>query len=157
MAEIPSWTKWIVLSLNDYIQTYINTIDPNSYLWFQDTLKPPTPPGDRYEVMYNGPDTRSQTADCNTIHIIVNCQVCTLRTLTNIEKHLMRIGNVKSMLKQCIPTYKYGSDSILDTQEQWYFLQQTSDVMVTTFGTIDPVSTIQRTTVEATYKIVVQE
>lgn len=157
MSETPSWTKWIVLSLNDYIKTYLNNIGPSDYIWFQDTLKESNPPGDRYEVMYQGPDTRSQTADCNTIFIIVNCQICTLRTLNNIEKHLIRIGNVKSMLKQCIQVYKYGSDSINDTLEPWYFLQQTSDVMTTPFGTIDPMSKIQRTTVEATYKIVVQE
>lgn len=151
--ESPSWTKWVVLSFYDYVKTYMAT----DYFWIQGTFKKANQPNDRYEIRFIGPDTHTQTADNSLLTITFNCQVVTLKVENDLEKHLKRIGKAKVMFPQCIQVYKYGSDNVNDDQTSWYMMQQISDVTVTPLGPIDPVSNVERSTVEATYKIVVEE
>ena len=148
----PSYNKWIILSLSDYIQTYFGSVD---YVWFQGMLRPKNEPTQRYEIRYLGPDIISQTQDMDTIHIAVNCQITTVKTPGDIESHLIRVGNAQTMLRQCISVYRLGSDPVMDTKTLLGNLQQISNVETTSFGTVDPVSSAERSTVEVTYKIVI--
>ena len=140
------------MSLSDYIQSQIGV---DEYLWVQGMLRPKNEPVERYEVRFLGPDVISNTIDMSTIHLTINCQITTLRTPTNLETHLMRVGKSICMLTQCISVYKYGSDPVLDDKSLFGHLQQISNVDTTSFGAVDPVSSAERSTVEATYKITI--
>jgi hypothetical protein len=144
-----SWNKWIVLSLSDYFQ---ENISPD-YYWIQGMFRPKNMSSNRIEIRYLGPDIISITQDTTVIHITINIQICTQRTPDNAEDHLCRVGNMQSILTQCISVNKYGSDPTLDDKSLLGHLQQISNVDTTSFGAIDPVSSIERSTVEATYKI----
>lgn len=146
----PSWTKWIILSLNDYTKTYFGS----DIFWIQGTEKAKNLPADRYEIRFLGPDINQVTSDETVIRLTVNCQVSTVKDTDNLEKHLMRVGKAQVYLAKCIGVYKYGSDVILDTQDRFANLQLDSDIQATTFG-VDSVSRVERTNVEAAYKIVV--
>ena len=144
-----SWTKWVVLSIAKHAQTCFL----NEYLFVQGLTFEKNKPPNRYELRYLGPDIISQTADMSAIHITLNCQISTVRSPTNIEDHLMRIGKAQDFLTTCIPVYKYGSDTVLDDKSLFSQLQQISNVETTILGTIDPVTSVERSTVEATYKM----
>lgn len=146
----PSWNKWIVLSIADYTQTYLS----GEYLWVQGTVRQKNEPSQRYELRFLGPDVITHTEDSTELHLTINCQISTVRTPDNVETHLMRVGKVQCMLAQCISAYKFGKDPVLDDRTLFGHLQQISNVDTTSFGTVDPVSSVERSTVEATYKVV---
>jgi hypothetical protein len=149
MPITPSWNKWIVLSLCKYSKGYFG----NDYLWIQGEEVDKKRPAERFELRFLGPDIISQTQDMSTLHLTVNCQIATVRTPIEIEKHLLRVGKAQCLLAQCIPVYRYGTDPILDDKSLFGHLQQISNVDTTSFGTVDSVSSVERSTVEATYKI----
>lgn len=146
----PNWTKWIVLSIAKYAQDYFGA----NNIWFQGQLKEKMSPLAKFELRYLGPDIISQTANESELEIILNCQIATQRSAANdIELHLSRVGTAQALLAQCIPVYRYGSNSAIDDGAFLNHLQQRSNVDTTSFGTIDPVSSVERSTVEAKYCI----
>ena len=153
MAHDASLTKWTVLSIAKYAQT----VFADNYLFVQGLTFEKNKPPNRFELRYLGPDIISQTADMSTLHITINCQICTVRTPDNIEDHLMRVGLAQTFLAQCIPMYKYGSDSTIDDGTQFSIMQQISNIETSILGTVDPVTSVERSTVEASYKIMIQE
>ncbi len=143
------WTKWIILSVSSYVTTFFGS----DYVWVQDNDKPTVLPPNRFELRYLGPDITCQTRNTFEFNLKLNCQIITAKQSSSIEQHLLRIGKAQKMLAKCITVYKLGSDLVIDDRTQLNSLQLNSDIMTTPFGTIDPVSSIVRSTVEASYKM----
>lgn len=146
------WMKWITLSVSDYIAKFF----VNDYVWMQDMVRPNQMPSDRYEVRYTGPDFTIVSRDSFDCELTLNCQIVTGQITNEMESHLLRIGNAQKMLAVCIPVYKFGTNPVTDTKLQLSTLQLTSGIMTTPFGSIDPVSRLVRSTVEASYKMTIE-
>lgn len=147
------WMKWIILSLSKYVQTYF----ASDYVWIQDMERKPNPPTDRYELRYMGPDFEIQQPDVTLCKLTLNCQIITGQQTNDMEAHLLRVGKALKMLAVCLPVYKYGRNATIDDKTQFNQFQLDSDITTTGFGTIDPVSRCVRTTVEASYKMTIEE
>ncbi|MDE1971185.1 MAG: hypothetical protein KGI50_06465 [Patescibacteria group bacterium] len=140
--------------MSRYMMNFLNPSNA-SFVWIQGMKRPKVEPTDRFEIKYLGPDIILQTQDMFEAHLTINCQIITVQDDT-LDKHLGRVGLVQSMFITCIPIYKYGSASG-DDGSYYYPLQLMSNIQTTGFGTLDPVSNSERTTVEVVYRMIVGE
>jgi hypothetical protein len=154
MQNEASWTKWVILSVCEHAKTHFGS---DAFYVRGLTVMEKNKPPEKYELVYMGPDIITHNQSEATIHLVINCQVSTVRTASNLETHLRRVGKAQTLLSSCIPIYRYGSDSIVDNKSRFGQLQRCSNIETLLQGAIDPVSTIERSTVEAAYKLAIEE
>ncbi len=146
-------TKWVVLSLAKYLTEFLAP----DYVWIIGTRRPNTDLSpDRFEIKYLGPDIIGQQRNYTKLELAVNCQIITLLDPMLIDRHLYRVGRAQKMLTTCIPTYRYGSNEDTDDKSEYFPLQRKKEITTTCFGVLDPSSSSERTTVEATYFVEIE-
>lgn len=150
MVNEEHFTKWLILSIAKFAQTTFGN-DKFIMSGFEDAKNEEV---EKYTLRFLGPDIIEHDKDNITMCIVLNCLVATSVTPQTSERHFIRIGKAQKLLRSCIPIYKYGSDNIIDTKARIGQLQLMSNVECANFGRFDPVSSVEKSTVEAAYKVV---
>lgn len=155
----PNWYRWFMSSIYDHFKKGV--IDPISQ---QPLIKinfdnedQQTTAGrgktDSLEFKHMGPDFRFIAANECDVTITINIMVVTYMAISDPFRNMTNVGLAQSLFTPCIPIFKYGPNEDIDDRTQLTLIQtDDNNVKTTSFGTLDPTSRLLRTTVESTYK-----
>jgi len=146
-----NWIRWILLSI---FQHYKDNVDVSPAIFYIPAQEgTPDISVDRVELAYMGPNFSVHTENEISGDILINMLVVTNKDPTNLMYHEKMLGKVIQFFTNCIPIYKYGSNTDTDTQAQVGQLSIKSKVNLVDLLTFDPVTSQRRSTLEAVYTI----
>ena len=142
-----NWNRWIVSSVNNHFRKEFGT----KQIWFPNEERKENEQPNRYELALLGPDFNIISNDEVTMIIKMNILVITEREKKEPFRHMDYVGLAQFAFKRCINIYKLGPYSDVDDNSVLQEMVIDSPISTTPFAILEPLKTICRTTVEATY------
>lgn len=138
------WIVWTLASIFKHFSDLSNFYVPTKEVG-------PDKQVDRYELMFAGPDFNIVDRSATNIDIVLNLLVISNQQPNDLYFHYLNIGKGLVKFSNCIPVKKYGTN---DDKSQVTTLDLKSKIVVTDILPFDPVSRLQRSTIEAKYQAI---
>lgn len=157
-----NWQRWFMSSIYDHFKKGVLDTKSNPIIKINfDGEDQQTTTGkgkvDSLEFKHLGPDFNFISADEVDITVSINVMVVTYMDIDDPFRNMNNVGLAQSLFTPCLKIYKYGPYQDVDDKSFLTYLTTEPNIVKTTsFGTFDPVTRILRTTVEATYKGILQ-
>jgi len=151
------WTKWILASVSKFFAD-ASALE-NTFMYIEGQKRMTNDKQDWLEFRMDGPRFTNPSKGCWKVEVTVDIGVNHLRDDTQIHGMALLEGIAESLFDSCIPVYKYPTKDIIDPEsDSSLFLNLAiqnnaigTDLRTTFFGTPNPSTKIEQSTVEATY------
>lgn len=147
-----NWNRWIFASAStcfkDALSSSLNFVIEGQHQLVQDTF---------VEYRSDGPKWQQRPGRRWSGKLIINLLIKCLQDQNDYHKLYRILGQVEQSFGACIQVKKYGDTIVDDNATVIGILIRDSELETSNFGQVDPSILLSEATVQATYKIDLQE